>query len=245
MSLPFIISNTTIRQDSEGRYCLNDCHAASGGEKKNGPSYWTSTEQAKALVTELTDTGIPVSPILTIKGGNDQGTYVAKELVYAYAMWISPAFHLTVIRAFDAMITNAAPVAAMSREQQLANAFLIANDMLREKDAQIAVLAPKADVADRIAIADGSLSVSEAAKAIQIRPKDLFDYLSHNGWIYKRAGSAHWLGYQSRTNAGDLEHKVTTVLRADGSEKITEQVRVTPRGLSKLAKLVVRAVSAA
>ncbi|WP_420902785.1 hypothetical protein [Rhodovulum sulfidophilum] len=35
-----------------------------------------------------------------------------------------------------------------------------------------------------------------------------------------------------------LWHKSTMVLRSDGSEKITEQVRVTPKGLSKLAKLI-------
>lgn len=90
---------------------------------------------------------------------------------------------------------------------------------------------------DRIAKADGSLNITESAKALQVRPKDLFSYLNAHGWIYRRAGAEHWLGYQNRVQSGDLEHKVTTVLRADGSEKVTEQVRVTPQGLAKLAKL--------
>lgn len=107
--------------------------------------------------------------------------------------------------------------------------------------------AMQADVAalDRIANADGSLCITDAAKALQQRPKDLFNYLVRHGWIYKRAGSDHYVGYQSRVQTGDLEHKVTTVLRADGSEKVTEQVRVTPRGLTKLARLFPPAVQAA
>lgn len=91
---------------------------------------------------------------------------------------------------------------------------------------------------ERLTKADGSLSVTEAAKNLGMRPKDLFDWLSHNGWIYKRPNGGTWLGYQTKCNQGLLEHKTTTVLRADGSEKITEQVRITAKGLSTLAKLI-------
>lgn len=103
-ALALSISDTSIRQDSTGRYCLNDLHKAAGSEKRHGASYWLSNLQTKELIVELDSTGIPV---VTLEGRNG-GTYVAKELVYAYAMWISPAFHLKVIRAYDAMVTKPA-----------------------------------------------------------------------------------------------------------------------------------------
>ncbi|MBM2322246.1 MULTISPECIES: phage antirepressor KilAC domain-containing protein [Marivita] len=102
--------------------------------------------------------------------------------------------------------------------------------------AEIALMHEDVMAHERLTKADGSLSITEAAKALEMRPRDLFTWLSQNGWTYKRAGSGPWLGYQTKCNQGLLEHKTTTVTRGDGTEKITEQVRITPKGLSKLAK---------
>jgi hypothetical protein len=104
-SVPRIaILGTDIRKDADGRYCLNDLHRASGGNNAHRPSLWVENKQTKELIAEILKAGIPA--LTSIKGGRHNGTYVCKELVYAYAMWVSPRFHLTVIRAFDAMVTN-------------------------------------------------------------------------------------------------------------------------------------------
>ena len=100
------IGGVAIAVDAGGRYCLNDLHKAAGSERRHGPSLWLENQQTQELVDELSDTGNPVS---VIKGGSQQGTYVCKELVYAYAMWISAKFHLKVIRKFDAVSQNEAP----------------------------------------------------------------------------------------------------------------------------------------
>lgn len=122
------IDTLAIRQDAHGRFNLNDLYRASGGGPKNRPSYWLSNKQTVALVQELEreaadrsrnsgfasaelEAGIPASnfsPVNTIQGGDAkvQGSYVVEELVYAYAMWISPAFHIKVIRTFRAAMTD-------------------------------------------------------------------------------------------------------------------------------------------
>lgn len=109
-STTLVVSDISIRRDSEGRYCLNDLHKAAGGDAKHQPALFMRLDSTKALIAELENstevqsltTGIPV---VTVEGRNG-GTYVVKELVYAYAMWISPAFHLRVIRAYDGIATG-------------------------------------------------------------------------------------------------------------------------------------------
>lgn len=123
-------------------------------------------------------------------------------------------------------------------EELMLRAIKVAQATVERQKLQIEAMTPKVEALDRIASADGSLNITEAAKALQMRPTDLFNYLDRHGWTYRRAGSTTRLGYQSKTTAGLLEHKITTISRADGSEKIVEQVRVTPRGLARLAAMI-------
>jgi hypothetical protein len=103
-ALTLRISGTEIRQDADNRYCLNDLHKAAGGNPKHRPNYWLENQRTKELIAEIEIAGIPA-----IQAKQGLGTYVCKELVYDYAMWISPAFSLLVIRAYDALVTGAVP----------------------------------------------------------------------------------------------------------------------------------------
>ena len=63
------------------------------------------------------------------------------------------------------------------------------------------------------------MCITDAAKTLQVRPKDLFQFLSSNGWIYRRPGCKNWIAYQHRLKQGVLTHKVTSVSTSDGVEK--------------------------
>lgn len=113
------IISTAIKQDAEGRFCLNDCHRASGGEKAKQPANFMRLDTTQALIQEIAENyhssdmrSGEFQPVSTITGGNSPGTYACRELVYAYAMWISPSFHLKVIRAFDALVRGNVPAPA-------------------------------------------------------------------------------------------------------------------------------------
>lgn len=78
-------------------------HKAAGGEDRHKPNNFLNRVEMDDLRFELKKdweltAGIPA---IKTEAGRYGGTYVPKELVYAYAMWVSPAFHLKVIRFFD------------------------------------------------------------------------------------------------------------------------------------------------
>lgn len=110
----FILSDNAIKQ-RKGLYCLNDLHKASGGNPKHKPLNFLRKESTQGLIQAIENIHFSnmrsdnqkmrsEKVIITINGGNEQGTYVCKELVYAYAMWIEPRFYLMVLQVFDRVV---------------------------------------------------------------------------------------------------------------------------------------------
>ena len=234
-----VIAGVEITTDEFGRFNLNALHKASGLGKSKQPSNWLRTDMALALIAEINqssdvrtgniDTDISVPAIKTINGGSNRGTFAHELLAISYAGWISPSFQLKVNQVFIDYRTG---YLKPTVPQTLPEALRLAADAME----QVEVLKPKSVALDRIASSDGSFCVSDAAKSLQVRPKVLFDWLSAHKWIYRRVGHGGWLAYQDKIQRGQLEHKVATFSRGDGSEKVSEQVRVTSTGLAWLAE---------
>lgn len=233
-----IIAGYGIRRDNAGRYSLNDLHRASGGASRHQPGFWLRNAQTEDLVAELLRSAdSQIAPVAAVRGGPLQGTFVAKELVYAYAMWISAAFHLQVIRAYDQLVTapQADPLAALQDPAALRDLLLGYATRQIELEQTVAAQAPKVEALDRIADARGAVCLTDAAKALQVRRSDLIGWMQEHSWIHKREGT-NWKAYQPRINSGLLVHKVVT-RGAGGEERIYDQVLVTPKGLARLAEL--------
>ncbi|MFV8873613.1 phage antirepressor KilAC domain-containing protein [Serratia fonticola] len=232
MNSMMVIDSVPIQQDQQGRYCLNDLHRAAGGEERHKPRNWYVTLQTQELVRILTEGGIPPleqnQPVSVIRGGNNQGTYVCKELVYSYAMWISATFNLKVIRTFDAAQVATVP-------QSLPEALRLAADMAEQNAAleqKVQADAPKVAFVDNYVDASGSKSLRETAKVLNMPEKAMIDALVRDKVLFRMPGkSGNLMPHALKQREGLFSVKTGT---SDFGHAYT-QTRVTPRGIQWIA----------
>jgi hypothetical protein len=101
-----VINKTEITTDSEGRYSLNDLHKAAGGLNSQKPSLFYRSSSFNSVVEVLTAQNRAFTPIVKKQGRYNGGTWVCKELVYKYAMWVSAQFEVNVIQTFDSIVRS-------------------------------------------------------------------------------------------------------------------------------------------
>ncbi|MBU1282736.1 MAG: phage regulatory protein/antirepressor Ant [Gammaproteobacteria bacterium] len=102
--------------------------------------------------------------------------------------------------------------------------------------------APKVAALARIAVASGSMCLTDAAKHLGVQRGALIDWMRANRWVYRRSGSDRLVAFQPRLDAGLLDHKVTLLgVDEEGARRLASQVRITSKGLAVLAQKIGRA----
>ena len=114
-----VINNTEITTDAEGRFSLNDLHRAAGGLKKHQPALFYRSSGFEDFLEVLKLQNCSFEPIVKKKGRYSGGTWVCKELVYKYAMWINPEFEVKVVQTFDRLSKGINPPSSIEALNKL------------------------------------------------------------------------------------------------------------------------------
>lgn len=120
------VNGVSVRVDAEGRYSLNDLHAAAvaNGEatESQRPSVFLRSAQIKRFVKALKSKALKSAseqnqPLKVIKGGDQSGVWGIELLAIRYAAWIKPEFEIEVYEVFRTVVRLG--ISAMSRLNKL------------------------------------------------------------------------------------------------------------------------------
>lgn len=216
----------------DGLYSLNDLHKASGGQPKNKPLNFLRLQQAIDLVNEIEHCSDMNSALKVVNGGNNRGTYACKQLVIAYAAWISPTVNLAVIDAF----LDKQEASPFNIPQTFAQAMLLGAQQAEELEkvkCEVIELKPKAQFHDRVAIAEDCISISKAAKTLGTGRNRLMTDLRRIKWISKRNEP-----YQDKIEQGLMDIKLGNFDHPDHGLTQSITPLITGKGLTKLSVML-------
>ena len=229
----FTISDVDVRDDGEGRFCLNDLHRASGFKKSDQPSNFMRRVETIALEAEIANSSDVrnYQPTKVVVGWGG-GTYACKELVYAYSMWISPQFHLKVIRAYDAMVAREQPP-TFHLPQTMAEALRLAADQAEEIERQQALIEqakPKVEFVDKYVDATGLYTFRQVCKILGVKEREFRAWLVENKIMYQQG--REWMAYSVHIAEGRFATKAGS---ADNGHAFTS-TNFTAKGVQWIAK---------
>lgn len=116
--------------------------------------------------------------------------------------------------------------------------LLADNIEARERaEQQLAITAPKAEVFDTIANAEGTFNLTDAAKILGVQPKKRFiPWLLENKWIFRKGEGIH--PYQDKVAKGWMKPIARTFEGNTGADHNTMQTRILGAGMTELGKHV-------
>ncbi|WP_455466807.1 antA/AntB antirepressor family protein [Bartonella sp. B39] len=131
-----------------------------------------------------------------------------------------------------------APQIDYSKPEALLGVLNHLQNQIEQKDHVIAELTPKAKALEGLTRSDGLFGLTEAAKVLEVRPKDLTNYLRGNDWVYRRAPGSPLLPYQDKIKKGLMDCPTITIQKPDGTEKVLPSTKITAKGLACLREQI-------
>ena len=134
---------------------------------------------------------------------------IGKRDSFVIVAQLSPEFTARLVDRWQELEEQARnPITALSRLDLLKLA-LDSEEQRLQLEIKVGALAPKAEALDRLATADGSFCIRDAAKTLQVKEKVLKQKLIECRWMYQRPMGTGYLAYSDKLQQGLCEHKVT------------------------------------
>lgn len=173
----------------------------------------------------------------TIGGGKPTKIYhVNEEDSYIVVARLSPEFTAKIVKRWRELEESN----QFKIPQTLPEALLLAAELAKQNEEaqkQLAIAAPKADFADRIASADKGVQLGNFAKSVGIGPRKIFEVL-RNIKILMSGGERHNLPFQEFIDRGYFQVKQGSY-EANGETRISHTPLITGKGEQWLTKKLI------
>jgi anti-repressor protein len=125
--------------------------------------------------------------------------------------------------------------AMLSEDQIIAQSMAILTKRNDDQAKQIEEMKPKVAAIERIEASQGSQLPTVIAKLFSMPQNRFFKELHAKNWTYKRGKV--WVGYEDKVKRGYLENDLRTFTDANGEERTSVQLKITPKGVARLAQI--------
>ncbi|WP_375618635.1 MULTISPECIES: antA/AntB antirepressor family protein [unclassified Bartonella] len=109
-----------------------------------------------------------------------------------------------------------------------------------QQDTLIEYLKPKAMALESLQRSDGLFGLTEAAKILEMQPKQFILFLQKKRWVYRRTFGAHLLPYQDKIQKGLMDCSTNTIQTEKGTEKVIPSAKITTKGMGLLSQEIKR-----
>ncbi|UNF39132.1 antA/AntB antirepressor family protein [Bartonella krasnovii] len=101
---------------------------------------------------------------------------------------------------------------------------------------EVSTLKPKAMALESLQRHNGLFGLTEAAKMLEMQPKQFIQFLQQKGWVYRRAAGGNLLPYQDKIQKQLMDCPTITLQTASGIEKVIPCAKITTKGMGLLSQ---------